>query len=104
MTEMNRHFDENAHDPNAISASRHKYSITLGMSWLTQRCREPRNWAIPASWASDAAAVTSRLELAGDTRGDKEPSCRPDDIPEALPVRITRRERHPRQAGKAEVD
>ncbi len=80
MTDLNRHFDENVYDLNAIlhpgSAFDHPRDV---LADATLSRAEKR--AILASWASDAAAVTSC------------PSLR------AIAANTTRR-----QAGKVEVD
>jgi hypothetical protein len=85
MTDLNRHFDENVYDLNAIlhpgSVFDHPRDV---LADATLSRAEKR--AILASWASDAAAVTSCPSLRA-IPGTK--SWKP------FPVWTTRRERHP---------
>lgn len=97
MTDLNRHFDENVYDLNAIlhpgTVFKHPRDV---LADATLSRAEKR--AILASWASDAVP-----EPAGDTRGKERRVDRryPGSAfqPGSLAANATRR-----QAGKVEVD
>jgi hypothetical protein len=92
MTDLNRHFDDNIYDLNAIlhpgTVFDHPRDV---LADATLSRAEKR--AILASWASDAAAVTSCPSLRA-IPGTKT-SCRSTTSWKPFPIWITRRERHP---------
>ena len=92
MTDLNRHYDENVYDLNAIlhpgSVFDHPRDV---LADATLSRAEKR--AILASWASDAAAVTSCPSLRAIPWARA--LCRLTISWKHFPVWITRRERHP---------
>lgn len=101
MTDLNRHFDENVYDLNAIlhpgTVFKHPRDV---LADATLSRAEKR--AILASWASDAAAVTSCPSLRAIPGKERRVDRRyPGSAfqPGSLAANATRR-----QAGKVEVD
>ena len=92
MTDLKRHFDENVYDLNAIlhpgTIFDHPRDV---LADATLSRAEKR--AILASWASDAAAVTSCPSLRA-IPGQRA-SCRSTISWKRFPAWITGRERHP---------
>ena len=101
MTDLNRHFDENIYDLNAILHPGTVFDHPRDVLADTMLSRAEKR-AILASWASDAAAVTSCPSLRYSRDEERRVDRRyPGSAfqPGSLAANATRR-----QAGKAEVD